>query len=35
MCLIFIVNIIKEGSLDKYDGPLSGKNAYQSFRRPH
>lgn len=29
-----IVKIIKDGSLDKYDGPLSGKN-YQSFRKPH
>lgn len=31
---IKIVKIIKDGSLDKYDAPLSGKN-YQSFRKPH
>ena len=29
------MKVIKNGSLEKYDGPLSGKHAYQSFRRPH
>lgn len=33
--LCYLVNIIKEGSLDKYDAPLSGKHVYQTFRRPH
>lgn len=33
--MIFLVKVIKDGSLEKYDGPLSGKNVYQSFRKPH
>ena len=33
--IVIEVKVIKNGSLEKYDAPLTGKHPYQSFRKPH